>query len=83
MVKELKLALAHERYKRDSIKTELGAELQAKTRELIELRSTLQGAGLKSTAQEIEEALASMEYQAEVRAEWRLFSLSQMSVEFY
>lgn len=66
VVKELKVALSHERFRRDTLKTEMSAELQAKAQELSELRRTIQGVGLKSTAQEIEEALASMEHQGEV-----------------
>uniref|UniRef100_A0A8D9F982 Uncharacterized protein n=1 Tax=Cacopsylla melanoneura TaxID=428564 RepID=A0A8D9F982_9HEMI len=65
VVKELRVALNHERYKRDTLKTEMSDELQAKAQELSDLRRTIQGMGLKSTAQEIEEALASMEQQGE------------------
>ncbi|KAI5746784.1 hypothetical protein M8J77_007404 [Diaphorina citri] len=65
VVKELKLALNHERYRRESLKSELSRELQLKTQELSDLRRHMQGVGLKTTAQEMEEALASLEHKDE------------------
>lgn len=65
VVKELKNAIAHERYKRETLKMEMSEELQIKTKEVSELKRNLQGVGLKSTAQEMEEALALLEHSDE------------------